>query len=101
MPAGSRKQIENGMSSMTTRKRAKAMVSPQFPSLFPPALVCFLFPVCRRGKLETKAVSWVNFTYEDTRKRKGNKGVKTALSFHAVRPPLFPFLFPLHRFNRK
>ena len=26
---------------------------------------------------------------------------KTALSFHAVRPPLFPFLFPLHGFNRK
>jgi len=73
---------------MTTRKRAKAVISPQFPFLFPPALVCFLFPVSRRGKLETKAVFWVHFTYEDTRKRKGNKGAKKPLLVSVLSVPL-------------
>src|SRR5947208_3421860 len=99
MPADSRKQIENRMSSMTTRKGAKAVISSQFPFLFPPALVCFL---------SLDAENWKQRLFPESilpMKTLGNEAEtrepKTSLSFHAVRPSLFPFLFPLHGFNRK
>src|SRR5207248_5443816 len=96
MPAGSRKQIENVMRSMTSRKRAKAVVSPQFPFLFPPALVCFLFPVCRRGKRETKAVSTATLPIMALVNCQGNEAARIALRFPLFEHPSFPFLFPLH-----
>src|SRR6266550_6551555 len=101
MPAGSRKQIENGMSSMTTRKRAKAVISPQFPFLFPPALVRFLFPVCRRGKLETKAVSLGHFTYEDARKLQGNKAAENRSQFPCCPTAFVSIFVSFGRFSRK
>src|SRR6266480_3623254 len=94
MPAGSRKQIENGMSSMTTRKRAKAVISPQFPFLFPPALVCFLFPVSTRGKLETKAVSCAVLpmkTLGNVKETKAPQPPSVSLLFDALS---FHFCFP-------
>ena len=73
----------------------KTLILPQFPFLFPWALVCFLFLVSRRGKLETKAVSWAILPMRTLGNCRETKQPKTALSFHAVQPPLFPFLFPL------
>src|SRR6266516_4751782 len=96
MPAGSRKQIENGMSSMTARKRDKAMILPQFPFLFPSALVCFLFPVSRCWKLETKAVSWAVSPMRMLGNDRETKGPQTGLCFSIVRGPQFRFLFPLN-----
>ena len=61
------------------------MILRQFPFLFLSVLLCFLFPRSRREKLETKAVSWAVFTYEDARKCQGNKGAQDHL--------LFPLLF--------
>ena len=73
----------------------KTLIFPQFPFLFPWALVCFLFPVSRRGKLETKAVSWAVLPMKTLGNDRETKEPKTALSFHIVRGPQFPFLFPL------
>ena len=65
----------------------KTLILPQFPFLFPWALVCFLFPRFRRGKLETKAVSWAVLPMKTLRKRQGNKAAENALSFPIVRGP--------------
>ena len=85
------------MSSMTTQKRAhKAVILPQFPFLFLWASSVSCFPVFRRGKLETKAVSWAVLPMKTLGNCRETKEPKTALSF-PVGPscPQFPFLFPL------
>ena len=68
----------------------KTLILPQFPFLFPWALVCFLFPRFRRGKLETKAVSWAVLPMKRLGNDRETKQPKTpsvsllfdALSFH-------------------
>ena len=79
----------------------KTLILPQFPFLFPWALVCFLFPGSRRGKLETKAVSWAILPMKTLGNCRETKEPKTALSFPIVRSPSFPFLFPLDALGRK
>ena len=79
----------------------KTLILPQFPFLFPWALVCFLFPVSRRGKLETKAVSWAvlpmktlgNAGKQRSRKPPSVSLLFDALSFH------FCFLWTLWAWN--
>jgi hypothetical protein len=80
---------------MTARKQAKAMILPQFPFLFPSALVCFLFPGSRREKLETKAVSWAVLPMKTLGNVTETKAPQTTFCFTVVRCPQFPFLFPL------
>jgi hypothetical protein len=86
---------------MTTRKRAKVVILPQFPFLFPSALVCFLFPVSRRGKLETKVVSWAVLPMKMPLDSRETKALKNRLSFHDWRFHQFPFLFPFHARSRR
>ena len=71
----------------------KTLILPQFPFLFPWALVCFLFLVSRRGKLETKAVSWAILPMRTLGNCRETKQPKTALSFQLSNRLCFHFCF--------
>ena len=72
------------------------MILPQFPFLFPSALVCFLFPGSRREKLETNAVSGAILPMKTLGNVRETKKLQTTFCFPIVRCPQFPFLFPFH-----
>ena len=78
----------------------KTLILPQFPFLFPWALVCFLFLGSRRGKLETRPFLG-DFTYEDARKLQRNKAAETRPQFPCCPTAFVSIFVSFGRFSRK